>query len=472
MVSRGDEKPRRSSLVLRATALFLLAFAPAGLFAGEVSTVQLVEDPREAMGVRLELIRGARTEVQLLAFSIWRDPHALSHLAELREAARRGLRVRLILDAYGNRLPRPVLAHLEQEGVEIRLYHPFRPTRPHWILRRMHDKLLIVDGERLLIGGRNIGAPFFGFGPDVGQRDYLDRDVLVSGPVAVEAAEYFLELWDGRSVAPPRTTTWSSEPAGFPCHAFTQALDRWRCESRREDARQALARAVRMIDDAAPGADLLLASTHGEGPDRAPRHEVVPVDFLRDPLPYTTSTPGTATRIHELLDAASESIVIESPYLVPTRAFLTSLRGALDRGVEVSVLTNSLASTSNLFPQAAYVGRKARLVRKGVEIWEYQGPESLHAKTLVVDGRMVVIGSFNVNRRSEHMDTETAVAIEDSCVAADILATIESRLENAARIGPDGRPEGFQTRYPGVPRSKVIAMQLFRLLAPLISRQI
>ena len=200
--------------------------------------------------------------------------------------------------------------------------------------------------------------------------------------------------------------------------------------------------------------------------------EVGAVEFLHDPVGRKGRGPGVGKALLALMDAAESSLVIESPYLVPSRAFKKGLARALDRGVRVRILTNSLATTDNLLPQAGYAGQKKKLVRTGVELWEYTGFECLHSKAAVIDGRIVIVGSFNLDPRSEHLNTELAIVLRHPEQAAALLRVMDAHLEHAVRIDRKGRPEGADRRYPGVSRWKVCKLRLFRIIAPFIKRQL
>ncbi|MFP5288600.1 MAG: phospholipase D-like domain-containing protein, partial [Thermoanaerobaculia bacterium] len=140
---------------------------------------RLIETDREAAEARVEMVLEAREEILAGSFIMGHDPLTLTGLALLRDAARRGLDVKVIVDAQWNKIPPAVQDHLLAEGIEIREYHPFRLDRPLWITRRMHDKLLVVDGKALLAGGRNVDSPYFGLGRQIRRRNYLDLDVRV-----------------------------------------------------------------------------------------------------------------------------------------------------------------------------------------------------------------------------------------------------------------------------------------------------
>ncbi|HEX7182913.1 MAG TPA: phospholipase D family protein [Thermoanaerobaculia bacterium] len=408
--------------------------------------VRLLETEREAAEARAEMVLDAREEVLAGYFIIGHDPFALTALSLLRDAARRGVRVKVIVDDQWNKIPEGVQAHLLQEGIEIRTYHPFRFSKLHWVPRRMHDKLMVTDGKVLLAGGRNIESPYFGLGPrQLGRRNYLDCDVQVWGETAAEARAYFLSLWDSGEVRKLAVQRPAAETT-----AAARELDRHKAWL---DAKILEVRAAPQPTLEAPVA-------------------VEAVRFLHDPVGKKGRERGVGHELLGLMDTARESVVVESPYLVPSRAFRQGLVRARERGIRVRILTNSLATTDNLFPQAGYAGAKKWLVRNGVELWEYHGPECLHTKAAVIDGERVIVGSFNLDPRSEKLNTELALVIESGPVAETLRQAMDSHLERAWRIDKRGMPEGENERYPGVPKRKVLKLRLLRLLAPFIRKQL
>lgn len=144
----------------------------------------------------------------------------------------------------------------------------------------------------------------------------------------------------------------------------------------------------------------------------------------------------------------------------------------LGRGVHVRILTNGLGATDNLWPQAGYVGHKKDLVRSGVELWEYQGPECLHAKAAVIDGETVIVGSYNLDPRSESLNTELALVVRHRPLATEMRALMDGHLKKSARIDARGFPEGATETYPEVAQRKVWKLRLLRLLAPVVRGQL
>jgi cardiolipin synthase C len=429
------------SLPLR-VCLLLALLLPAPVLADRV---RILETDRGAAEARVEMVLAAREEILAEYFIVGDDPFSLTSLSLLRDAARQGIKVRMIVDAQWNKIPRPVQAHLLAEGIEMRLYHPFRLDKLHWITRRMHDKLLVVDGQALLAGGRNIESPYFGLGRQLRRRNYIDVDLQVEGDSAAEARRYFLELWESREVRKARTRATPGE----------------------------MVKAARELDKHKAWLDARIEAARND-PDRRPAElaEVGPVRFLHDPVGRKGIERGVGHALLDLLEGARESVIIESPYLVPSKAFQRGLDRTLARGVRVRILTNSLATTDNLWPQAGYAGHKKGLVRKGVELWEYEGPECLHSKAAVIDGETLVVGSFNLDPRSEHLNTELALVATDRALAGEMLRTMDEHLQRAARIDERGRPEGASEPYPGVSRGKVWKLRALRLLAPFIKKQL
>lgn len=200
--------------------------------------------------------------------------------------------------------------------------------------------------------------------------------------------------------------------------------------------------------------------------------DVGPVRFLHDPVGSKNPQQGIGAELIELLDGAQSTVELESPWLVPSRAVRAAFDRAVERGVRVRVLTNSLAVTDSLLTYAGYAIRKTRLARRGVELWEYAGPECLHSKTGVFDDRVVVVGSFNLDPRSEHLNSEVAVVVENEQAAGHAIEPMDSHLNRAVRIGVDGKPVNGPVRLPETPLRRRLLLGLAKLLAVFIHRQL
>jgi putative cardiolipin synthase len=418
--------------VRRALLLALLILAAAR--AARADVFRLLEDPRDAAQARIDMIQQARTKIDAVYFLARNDRITLAALSLLRDARRRGVApVRLVVDANFQHIPKPILAHLSDEGVVVRVYHPLTLRHPSWLFRRMHEKVVIVDGARYVTGGRNLAESYFG----LARRNFVDRDVYVEGPSAQEADSHFEELWKSGDVAD---------------------LDVRVSPAEKERAAQIL--------DAAPAelasGGFVSLDTHYDW--AAGQKDVAGVRFLCDPVIHSGS-PRIGVHVEEVISAARSSVVIETPYLVPSRDLLELIEKKIGEGVHVQIITNSLRSTDGALPFAGYLKYRRRLLRDGVDMREYKGPDTLHAKTLVIDGRTVMVGSYNIDPRSENLNAEAMCLAEDESAAKELLAAIDKHLDNSWVVADRHR------RIP-VPRAWVIRAWAARVFLPLFEKQL
>lgn len=456
-------------LVATALLLTLLLVSPVS-----ADVFRIMDSDRDAAQVRIDMIQQAREEILIEVFRVSEDQMVLSYLALLRGAARRGVRVKFLVDGVFNTLSKPLLAHLVQEGMEIREYHRFRLTRWGWLTRRLHDKMILTDRQQMLIGGRNLESPWYGIvGKGFVKRAYVDRDVYVTGQAVEAAHRYFMQLWNSKQVSDTALGPYHPKSLARHCDERMDEHTYKRCEESRMRAVGGLQRAGALLTrHRAELERVTLVHLNANVEWSAGERNITDIRFLHDPVGRKGKEPGTFEAFLNYVDAAKESVVIESTYLILSKNSERVLRRAIDRGVEIRVLTNSLASTHNLFAQGGYEGKKKRLARMGLEIWEYKGPRALHAKSVVIDDKVAVIGNFNIDPRSEFLNTELAVAAHDAKIARRLRLSMDAHLTNAWPIGPDGRAVGEKKRFPGTSLGKIIGLRFFQLLAPLIRKQL
>lgn len=456
--------------------------------------VTLLDRGQDALIARLHLIRAARESIDLQSFIYDVDDSGLLVLDELLAAARRGVRVRLLLDQlYG--LPDPGLqaalagAH---PNFELRLYNPTfgeAKTQPleyaagivccfRKFNRRMHTKLLLVDGTVGVTGGRNIQDRYFDWGEAY---NYRDRDILVAGPIAAAMKENFEAFW----------TFERSHPA----HALKDVAGRL--------IREGAVPAHRLLDPARERPPRVLAMAEAITDGAAVYERLAPltlpvgrVAFFADlPDKHTGEQPAhedASRAMRELVDSTRAELVVQTPYLVlsrPARKLFREIHRRED-APDVIVSTNSLAAT-DAFPVYAMSHKYKRLYLRelGFRIFEYKpypadapidveatgvlGPETatlpifgsgssgsasgpvplkragvrvgLHAKSIVVDDRIGVVGSHNFDPRSDNLNTESMVVVHDAQFAAALRASIQRDMipANAWTIARQEKPPVF-----------------------------
>ena len=411
------------------------------------SRVYLLTDGPEALHARLDLVDRAERTLEL-QYYLWHADEAGALLAErVMAAADRGVRVRILLDdidLHGR--DGALLAFHAHPRIELRLFNPFRRgwlrlfewlTRFGELNRRMHNKALVADDQRCIVGGRNVGNEYYGLARDVA---FNDLDIVACGAVAMEVRKSFDVYWENKRARP------MSEVAG-PESALASGPGVFRT----------------MLEmKAAQGREKLSLQDQVETPpDERPWYrDAVEANarLLADPPEKSWSRRarkrGLATALGRAMSQAEQEVLIVSPYFVPRRRVLARLTGLARRGVKVRVLTNSLASNDVIVVHAGYAPKRPALLRAGVELFELkpdggqlrrsgkaklqfrpsEGRASLHAKLFIIDRRFVLIGSFNLDPRSARLNTEMGILVDCPALAREAAAFSESLMAEANQV--------------------------------------
>lgn len=399
------------------------------------SGVLPLHDGFDAFGARIALIREAEETLDIQYYIWQRDLTGLVLLTELRTAADRGVRIRLLLDDNGiSGLDADLAALNALPTLEVRLFNPFILRRPKSLgylfdfvrlNRRMHNKSLTADGAATILGGRNVGDIYFAYGAGP---HYLDTDVLAMGQVAADAGADFDRYWASGSaypaemiLAPAPHALNRAETDLNAALGCAEAVAYRQAVVTRPIVEDMIAGRVRL--DWAPVA--LISDDPAKGLGRA-RH--------RDMM---------FTQLMRMIASPERSVDIISAYFVPGRRFTQRLARLAAEGRRVRVLTNSQEATDVLIVHSAYVKYRPKLLDGGVALYELratpaQPPEprargastraSLHSKTVTVDDQRIFIGSFNFDPRSALLNTEMGVLIDSPTIAAEVSHGLDEVL--------------------------------------------
>ncbi len=434
-------------------------------------------DHKRAFAARAHAARIAGRSLDLIYYIWTTDTSGWLLLSELLDAADRGVRVRLLLDDVNVQgFDLAFLGLNQHPNVEVRLFNPVL-NRGHWLRRgaefalglsrfnrRMHGKVWITDGRLAILGGRNVGDTYFG-APGSGARLSHDADMVLAGPLVQSVEQVFDTYWNlGLSL--PILTLWRS---------FRISMARYR----RRVARHANAplsvqyRADAMADHSA---ESLLVD---------PLRFTTDVALLADPPEKAfghRKGPWLLDRIETLLTQAKSEVLLTTPYFVPGLAGLKILTDLAAKGVDVRVLTNSLAVTDLFAVHAAYRSYRHPLVTAGAALFEYAPPRGarrkralLHSKVFVIDREQALVGSHNFDLRSAYINIELGLLFREPVLVAELCALFaqQTRPENAfsvtARNGAlywnvaEGGRKGVETAEPE-------ASLLRRMVSGLIAR--
>ncbi|MBL9127534.1 MAG: phosphatidylserine/phosphatidylglycerophosphate/cardiolipin synthase family protein, partial [Verrucomicrobiales bacterium] len=321
------------------------------------------------MSAMLAAIDAARESVALEIYIFESSPIGDRFRAALESAAKRGVRVRVLVDTFGSlELPADYLAPVRAAGGDCRWFNPSELKR---FTYRDHRKLLIVDDTMAFVTGFNIGTVYDGDGVEVGWRDL---GVIVRGGYVAPLAEAFHGMFGAASFRHRRLTR-------FRRHLVPQRIE---------------------LDDG----DLFLLSP---GRGRNPARESLVKDVHR-----------------------GRSIRFTTAYFLPPRRLRVALSRAARAGAQVQLLLPGRSDV--LLAQMAARGQYGRLLRSGVEIYEYQ-PSILHAKRYLIDD-VVYVGSANLDLRSLNINYELLLRVEDAALAAEGHAAFEQDMTRCARILP------------------------------------
>jgi len=435
-----------------------------------LSGVVPLADGRDALAVRILLARAAEETIDV-QYYIWQmDTTGWLLLDELRAAAERGVRVRMLLDDNGIPGLDNVLADLDaMENVEIRIFNPFTMRSPKLLSyafdffrlnRRMHNKSMTFDGAATVIGGRNIGDIYFAYGEGVA---YFDFDALAVGPAAAEVSENFDAYWtSGSSYAAADVLP----PSENGLEDLAAAVAEARQSARGSDYVAAI--------DAAPVVSRVLA-----GEDTLEWTTVALVsDDPAKGLGQAADEDLLIGQLPDILARPAEKVDLVSAYLIPGEAGTALLESYLADGVRTRLVTNSLEATDVPVVHSAWMGYRDRLVRGGAEILELKArpdrpqgtslaqiltgsQSSLHAKTFAVDDERIFIGSFNFDPRSAALNTEMGFLIDSPVIATDLSRALDrletfyavSALENGDISWEETRPDGRVITFESEPNT-------------------
>jgi cardiolipin synthase C len=451
--------------------------------------VVILDEGHNALLARVHLIRAARRSIDLQTFHFERDDAGRVVLDELRAAARRGVKVRLLMDQLGGLADPELQARLAgfHRNFELRVYNPVFDQakvsplefagaivfRFRDLNQRMHNKVMLVDERVAVIGGRNVQDEYFDWNDEY---NYRDRDLLIAGPVSQAMKRNFDAFWNDRRALPPselgdvaRVLIANKGPPDNPPPPRSE-------------------RVQKMASDAGDGGAVFAHLSPF-------LYQVGRVDFFGD-LP-AKHDEGPKSRVDasegllSVLASSEKELLLQTPYLVMSRPARQLFRRLHKRNPPLSVIvsTNSLAAT-DAFPVYAMSHKYKRLYLRelGFQIHEYKpfpadmpidlmavpgaaealaaddvaGEEAddrwlgsgssrrpvplkragvrigLHSKSMVVDERIGIVGSHNFDPRSNDYNTESLVMVHDPAFAKALADSIRRDIKpgNSWTIAP------------------------------------
>ena len=430
----------------------LVRIAQASTPAPDLTGFRLMPLGFYSLDSRIQLARRARHSLDVQYYLIENDRTGRLLMRNLRDAALRGVRVRLLVDDLYTAGADPMFRGLAAfPNVEVRLFNPFccgreSITRKYVaslgdfrrVNHRMHNKLFIADGAAAIMGGRNIADEYF---TRSATSNFVDMDVFVVGALVPQLARIFDLYWNSPQVYPVETIVGGAADADER-RGFDHLVDE----------------GEQMMSVVVPPFDILGYGPISDDLDGG-RLGLVwgkAVAFADQPGKVMATSPEMARamsvqmNVMDRVMTSQRDVVISSPYFIPGTLGVQAFAELRKRDVKVAILTNSLAANDEPLVHTGYARYRAALLQTGVDLYELSPTRirrnerlmlpgnavgRLHAKTAVVDQSTVYIGSMNLDARSDSTNTELGMLAECPELAREVIRVINiSKLQSSYRL--------------------------------------
>ncbi len=436
----------------------------------------LVGNAELAFTSRMTLIQAAQKTLDIQYYAIFADETTERMFEALREAASSGVRIRILLDDFNTSGKNAQVLRLAfEKNIELRLFNPLPGGRGSMALRilsnikdvarmqrRMHNKIFVADNAVAITGGRNLGETYFGQSEGT---NFVDIDILAAGRIARDLSRSFDQYWNNPMAYPVQSLMTIKEIEALKLPATTASPSDNPQDAAAPDSRAktqtvtANPTTTERVTTSPSGVTTLLPAL----PDStdlslldwtwAPSVMLVdkPSKIAADADSVDEAQDTAVDGLLQLMSQAKTELLIVSPYFVPGKRMMSQFADLRRRGVRVRVLTNSLASNDAVAAHAGYARYRKALLAMGVELYEMRAEQegtlkgfgstgsatggsraSLHAKAVVMDGRLLVVGSMNLDLRSKLQNSEVALVIRSRALSLEAARMIEPALASGA----------------------------------------
>ena len=371
--------------------------------------IAYIDDNNEALLYRLRMIEEAKESIVLSTFDFNDDEAGQDILASLLHAAERGVGVRVIIDGISGFMDvqrNPWFLALDaHKNAQVRIYNPVNFLKPWDMQARLHDKYLIIDDKMYTLGGRNTTNLFLG---DYSKGKNIDRELFVyetSETVQDKRKQdtslsqlqiYFDSIWDSSDSKPCRGSR-----TGKKTVEKIKELQRHYKE---------------------------LQSTYPEAYEKQNWEDLTfetnKITLLNNPIESENKEPWMWYSLHRLMMSGKQA-TIYTPYIICGSEMYDDLSKLTEHNVSVEIITNDVAKGANPWGCTDYLNEKEKIWETGVKVYEYMARHSCHTKAVLIDDRMSIVGSYNLDMRSTYLDTELMLAVDSTELNAIIRKEAE-----------------------------------------------
>lgn len=413
--------------------LAAVAAASAAQFGSDTSGFLIHDRNDEALDWRLALVDSAQSSIDIQTFIWSRDFSGELLITRIQTAAERGVHVRILADDFLFRgRDRDIAALDDHPNIEIKIWNPGRQrllgrnleyvARLRELNHRMHNKVFIADNRVAISGGRNIADEYFGTSD---RFNFFDLDLLAVGPVVPPMSDMFDLYWESAQATPAAIFF-----AGVSV----------------EDVPGVIAERRRRLEASPFRERFPIDPQSWDGFLNESVAELVPGDaeVIYDRPGDVAPSQDAFFGLKRFFRQAEEEVLAVSPYLVPGEAFFAEVQALVNRGVHMSIMTNSLGSIDVTIVHAAYARNRLPLLKTGLEVFEMRYDaamqaeldtppvesrwSALHAKAAVLDRKRVFVGAFNLTPRSRNLNTEMGLLVDSPELGAQLADVLSEAM--------------------------------------------
>ena len=403
--------------------------------------IYCIDDNEEALLWRLRMIGTAKKNIVLSTFDLRADENGTKLLAALNHAASKGVKIRLLIDGIYQQL---FLANssdfqtlASSENVEVGVYNPVTPANLFKVNYRMHDKYLIIDEKMYLLGGRNSNDIFLG---DHTKGINEDRDILVyetsngSAESLQQLEDYFYEAWNDKCVSKRKEKKHSkyAESNAYLKEVYASLLKKYKDIETYSDWEK----------------DTI---------------EVNKITLVDNGVHASRKKPQVLQTIQYLSNNA-DHVIIQTPYVI-CNGYMYDVLQQISDHAKLQIVLNAVEKGSNPWGCTDYLNQKKKILKTGADVYELMNEYPVHTKAVLIDERLSVVGSYNLDMRSTYLDTELMLVIDSEKLNQQIRATESDYMEKSKEVLANGHEtEGAKYKKKILNRQKKIYYSVLRLL--------
>lgn len=404
--------------------------------------IRCIDDNEEAFLWRLRMIESARESIVFATFDFREDNSGTDVMAALYSAAERGVKVQILLDGLNymlyldnSDLFRALCAH---DKVEVRVCNPVGVKNIFYQNYRMHDKYLIVDNDMYLLGGRNTNDIFLG---DHTDGINIDREILVyeskpgEGESLLACRQYFSDIWKESSVEEQKPSVKEEKLAE--AYEILRNRNVSACQKNEE-----------------------IKNYNNWLEDTIPANKIT---FLHNGIRARKKDPVMLYELEHIMEQGKD-VIIQTPYVICNDKMYEVLANVREHA-DVRIILNAVERGSNPWGCTDYLNNKEKIENTGVTVYELLNEYAVHTKTILVDNRISIVGSYNWDARSTYLDTELMLVIDSEPLNQHIREMSAAYMAKSKEVRPDGtETEGKDYQGFTLPTSKKLFYNILRII--------